>query len=137
MDFLGRIVQLALTFYLFKQIFESVLKLRNPQIGVSLKRVRSAFLLQKLITIKLKYLSRSSKLVRFPSIAICVNNLQYVNVSQSGHISMDEEEMYSSYYQFFQRFEVSFLNNSEGRPSPGRLRSRLTPYVRCHACMSV
>ena len=25
----------------------------------------------------------------------------------------------------------------KGRPSPGRLRSRLTPYVGCHVCMSV
>ena len=25
----------------------------------------------------------------------------------------------------------------KGRPSPGRLRLRLTPYVGCHVCMSV
>ena len=40
MDLLGRIVQLALTLYFLMKIFESVQKFRNPQIGLSLKKVR-------------------------------------------------------------------------------------------------
>ena len=43
MDLFGRVVQLALTLYFLLKIFESVQRFRNPQIGLSLRRVRSVF----------------------------------------------------------------------------------------------
>ena len=41
-----------------------------------------------------------------------MNNLQYVDVSPSGHITMDEERIDIN-SQFFQGFDLSFINESK------------------------
>ena len=55
--------------------------------------------------------SCSSKLVRFPSIAICVDNLWYINVSQSGEIVVDAEAYNDT--QFFREVKLSYFNETE------------------------
>ena len=57
--------------------------------------------------------SCSSNLVKFPSIAICANNLPYVSVTPSGHINVDVEKMLEKKTQLFREFNTSFVNNSK------------------------
>ena len=59
---------------------------------------------------KLPY-NYSTKLVRFPSIAICVDNLWYINVSESGEIVVDTEAYNET--QFFREVKLSYINETE------------------------
>lgn len=49
--------------------------------------------------------------MRFPSIAICVDNLWYINVSQSGEIFVDAEAYNET--QFFREVKLSYFNETE------------------------
>ena len=59
---------------------------------------------------KLPY-NYSTKLVRFPSIAICVDNLWYINVSESGEIVVDARAYNET--QFFHEVKLSYINETE------------------------
>ena len=70
MELLGIIVQFALTVCLFVVIFQSVLKLQDPPIGVSLKRVRLVLSFKRVSQIVGKW---NKTLLQFESSEISLN----------------------------------------------------------------
>ena len=118
MELLKNLVILALFAFFLSRVIESSLKLHDPKIAVSLKRTRqvaetymcTVMIFMCFVKVHVLSINHSTKLVRFPSIAICVDNLWYINVTHSGKIVVNAEAYNET--QFFREVKLSFFNET-------------------------